>query len=114
MLAAVPLIVLPATADGRDLAPRLAARLGRPLLAGACKASLVAGGAGVAAQLCRLDDRIVLPVQVAGPAVVTLAPGTGIIGPPPPGPAVVAPLGLPARPGTSPGQTSRGWLTRGC
>jgi electron transfer flavoprotein alpha subunit len=99
VLAAVPLIVLPATADGRDLAPRLAARLGRPLLAGACEASLVAGGPGVAAQLCRLDDRIVLPVQVPGPAVVTLAPGTGVIGPPPPGPAVVAPLSLPAGPG---------------
>ena len=46
VLAAVPLIVLPATADGRDLAPRLAARLGRPLLAGACAASLDAGWAG--------------------------------------------------------------------
>lgn len=103
VLAAVPLVVLPATADGRDLAPRLAARLGRPLLAGACAASLVAGGAGVAAQLCRLDDRIVLPVQVPGPAVVTLAPGTGIIGPPPPGPAVVARLSLPAGPGNEPG-----------
>jgi len=95
VLAAVPLIVLPATADGRDLAPRLAAQLGRPLLAGACAASLAAGGSGVAAQLCRLDDRIVLPVQVAGPAVVTLAPGTGIIGPPPPGPAEVVRLSLP-------------------
>jgi electron transfer flavoprotein alpha subunit len=108
-LAAVPLIVLSATADGRDLAPRLAARLGRPLLAGACEAGLVAGGSGVAAQLCRLDDRIVLPVQVAGPAVVTLAPGTGIIGPPPPGPAVVAPLTLPAGPGDQPG-ADQPWL----
>jgi electron transfer flavoprotein alpha subunit len=106
-LAAVPLIVLPATADGRDLAPRLAARLGRPLLAGACAASLVAGGPGVATQLCRLDDRIVLPVQVPGPAVVTLAPGTGIIGPPLPGPAVVAPLGLPAGPGDQPGDADQ-------
>ena len=107
VLAAVPLVVLPATADGRDLAPRLAARLGRPLLAGACAASLVAGGPGVAAQLCRLDDRIVLPVQVPGPAVVTLAPGTGIIGPPLPGPAVVAPLGLPAGPGDQPGDADQ-------
>ena len=95
VLAAVPLIVLPATADGRDLAPRLAARLGRPLLAGACQASLVAGGAGVAAQLCRLDDRVVLPVEVLGPAVVTLAPGTGIVGPAGPAPAVVAGVSLP-------------------
>ena len=30
-----PVVVLPASADGRDLAPRLAHRLGRPLLAGA-------------------------------------------------------------------------------
>jgi electron transfer flavoprotein alpha subunit len=103
VLAAVPLIVLPASADGRDLAPRLAARLGRPLLAGACAASLAAGGRGVSAELCRLDDRIVLPVQVPGPAVVTLAPGTGIIGPPPPGPALLARLSLPAGAGDEPG-----------
>jgi electron transfer flavoprotein alpha subunit len=94
VVAAVPLLVLPATADGRDLAPRLAARLGRPLLAGACRASLVPGG-GVTAGLCRLDDRIVLPVRVPGPAVVTMAPGTGIVGPPRPGPAEVAGISLP-------------------
>ena len=34
-----PVIVLPASADGRDLAPRLAHRLGRPLLAGAIEVS---------------------------------------------------------------------------
>jgi len=33
VLAASPLVVLPASPDGRDLAPRLAAVLGRPLLA---------------------------------------------------------------------------------
>jgi electron transfer flavoprotein alpha subunit len=107
VLAAVPLVVLPATADGRDLAPRLAARLGRPLLAGACEASLAAGGSGVTARLCRLDDRIVLPVQVPGPAVVTLAAGTGIIGPPPPGPAAVARLSLPAGPGDQSGDADQ-------
>jgi electron transfer flavoprotein alpha subunit len=107
VLAAVPLIVLPATADGRDLAPRLAARLGRPLLAGACQASLAGDGPGVAAQLCRLDDRVVLPVRVPGPAVVTLAPGTGIIGPPPARPAVPVRLSLPgpAGRGGSAGET---------
>ena len=35
VLAREPVVVLPASADGRDLAPRLAHRLGRPLLAGA-------------------------------------------------------------------------------
>ena len=35
VLAGVPLVLLPASPDGRDLAPRLAALLGRPLLAGA-------------------------------------------------------------------------------
>ncbi len=35
VLAREPVIVLPASADGRDLAPRVAHRLGRPLLAGA-------------------------------------------------------------------------------
>ena len=35
LLAAEPIVVLPASPDGRDLAPRLAHRLGRPLFAGA-------------------------------------------------------------------------------
>ena len=35
VMAREPVVVLPASADGRDLAPRLAHRLGRPLLAGA-------------------------------------------------------------------------------
>ena len=85
-----------------------AGRAARPAAAGRRRAaSLVAGGPGVAAQLCRLDDRIVLPVQVPGPAVVTLAPGTGVIGPPLPGPAVVAPLGLPAGPGDQSGDADQ-------
>jgi len=77
LLAGIPLLVLPGTPDGRDLAPRLAACLGRPLLAGACRAEITA--AGVRADLCRLDDRVVLPADCDGPAVVTLAPGTGAI-----------------------------------
>lgn len=42
----IPLVVLPATPDGRDLAPRLAAVLDRPLLAGASEVAveLVGGG----------------------------------------------------------------------
>jgi len=44
----IPLVILPATPDGRDLAPRLAAMLDRPLLAGA---SEVAVELGVASEL---------------------------------------------------------------
>jgi len=92
LLAGIPLLVLPGTPDGRDLAPRLAACLGRPLLAGACRAEIT--DAGVRADLCRLDDRIVLPADCAGPAVVTLAPGTGVIAAPS-GPVTVEPVALP-------------------
>jgi len=92
LLAGIPLLVLPGTPDGRDLAPRLAAALGRPLLANACRA--VATATGVRADLCRLDDRIVLPADCAGPAVVTLAPGTGTIAAPF-YPVTVEPIALP-------------------
>ena len=67
------LVVLPASPDGRDLAPRLAAELARPLLAGAIEVRddavtcAVHGGAAT----CRH--------HVGGPAVVTLQPGvTGV------------------------------------
>ncbi len=62
-------VVLPASPDGRDLAPRLAHRLGRRLLAGAMSvtpsfARLVRGGG------LELHD-----VPIAGPVVATLQPG---------------------------------------
>jgi electron transfer flavoprotein alpha subunit len=113
VVAGVPLVVLPGSPDGRDLAPRLAAQLGRPLLAGACRAELT--GSGVRAQLCRLDDRITIPAEVDGPAVVTLAPGTGTISPPraasppragapaPASPPAVTPLALPEPESAQPG-----------
>jgi len=68
-LAGVDMVVLPASADGRDLAPRLAVTLGRPLLAGAvrCAADEV--------EVTRLDDRLSVRVGVDGPVVVTLRPG---------------------------------------
>jgi electron transfer flavoprotein alpha subunit len=70
------MIVLPASPDGRDLAPRLAAATGRPLLARAVTARVVSGDPpGVHARVCRVDDRMVVPVDVRGPAVVTLAVG---------------------------------------
>jgi electron transfer flavoprotein alpha subunit len=84
-IASVPLVLLPASPDGRDLAPRLAARCDRPLVARALSATCVADvGSGapdrerdrcattVRALVARLDDRVLVPVEVRGPAVVTL------------------------------------------
>ncbi len=83
----ISLLLLPASPDGRDLAPRLAATLGRPLVAGAIDATCCRRvardaaeptgegmGAGIAIHgtVSRLDDRALLPVEVAGAAVVTL------------------------------------------
>jgi electron transfer flavoprotein alpha subunit len=63
------IVLLPASADGRDLAPRLAHALQRPLLAGATavsaqRATLVRGG-GLLAETHVID----------GPVVATLEPG---------------------------------------
>jgi electron transfer flavoprotein alpha subunit len=78
------MVVMPASPDGRDLAPRLAAVLSRPLVAGAVCATYhsAGGGAGgpaatpsVRALVSRIDDRVLVPVEIDGPAVVTLAPG---------------------------------------
>jgi electron transfer flavoprotein alpha subunit len=62
-------IVLPASPDGRDLAPRLAHRLGRPLLAGAIAVSQEA------ARLVRGGGLELHDVAFAGPVVATLQPG---------------------------------------
>jgi electron transfer flavoprotein alpha subunit len=62
-------VVLPASPDGRDLAPRLAHRLGRPLLAGAVSMT------PVEARLARGGGRELHTVAVHGPVVVTLQPG---------------------------------------
>ena len=62
-------VVLPASPDGRDLAPRLAARLDRRLLAGAILVTpalvRLARGAGLE----------LVEVAVTGPVVATLQPG---------------------------------------
>jgi len=68
-LAGVDMVVLPASPDGRDLAPRLAVALGRPLLAGAVRC------APDEVEVTRLDDRLSVRVGVDGPVVVTLRPG---------------------------------------
>ena len=69
VLSGVPMVLLPGSPDGRDLAPRLAVALGRPLLAGAVRC------APDEVELTRLDDRLSLRVAVDGPVVVTLRPG---------------------------------------
>ncbi len=70
VLSGVDMVLLPASPDGRDLAPRLAVVLGRALLAGAVRC------APDEVELTRLDDRLSLRVAVDGPAVVTLRPGS--------------------------------------
>jgi len=69
VLSEVDMLLLPASPDGRDLAPRLAVVLGRALLAGAVRC------APDEVELTRLDDRLSLRVAVDGPVVVTLRPG---------------------------------------
>lgn len=92
VLGPCPLVILPASPDGRDLAPRLATRLGRPLLAGAVSCRLVGGRP--TADLLRAEGRVVVPATADGPAVATLWPGSRS-----PGPAgaaaVIADLDLP-------------------
>ncbi|HWD52866.1 MAG TPA: mycofactocin-associated electron transfer flavoprotein alpha subunit [Acidimicrobiales bacterium] len=112
-LAGVPLVVMPSSPDGRDLGPRVAARLGVPFLAHAVSVSAQLGPVGhvrISAEVSRLDDRILVPVTVDGPAVATLVPGSRTVVPAdrPPSwepevivPAVTAPAaapGLPADP----------------
>src|SRR5215471_7846957 len=69
VLATVDTILLPASPDGRDLAPRLAVILGRPLLAGAVR------WAPGEVEVTRLDDRLSVRVGVDGPVLITLLPG---------------------------------------
>lgn len=95
-----PLVILPASPDGRDLAPRLAARLGRPLLAGALSCRL--DGDRPTADLLRADGRVVVPATADGPAVATLWPGSRSPGPAG-APAVITGLDLPeGGPGSDP------------
>jgi electron transfer flavoprotein alpha subunit len=68
-LVAADVVVLPASADGRDLAPRLAHALGRPLLAGAIAVT------PTCAVLSRRGGLVVEAQPVTGPCVATLEPG---------------------------------------
>ncbi|MER6570178.1 mycofactocin-associated electron transfer flavoprotein alpha subunit [Streptomyces sp. NPDC001093] len=87
LLAPVHTVVLPASPDGRDLAPRLAAELGRPLLAGALQ--VLPHGADV----LRMGGSALVELTADGPFVATLEPGLrGAV--PVPGPAETRELTL--------------------
>lgn len=62
-------VLVPASNDGRDLAPRLAARLDRPTIAGVTHIS------ADRALVARAGGTSLLAVELAGPIVATLQPG---------------------------------------
>lgn len=68
-------IVLPASPDGRDLAPRLAFVLDVPLLAGAIEVH------EHGARLARWGSKTMVDVEVDGPFVATLIPGSRTVQP---------------------------------
>jgi electron transfer flavoprotein alpha subunit len=81
-------VVLPGSADGRDLAPRLADALDRPLSAGAV--AVTADGA----ELARQGGLVIETVHCTGPFVATLQPGVRGVEPVvPAGPVLVDALG---------------------
>ncbi|MFC8069580.1 mycofactocin-associated electron transfer flavoprotein alpha subunit [Streptomyces sp. NPDC057293] len=82
LLEQVRTLVLPGSPDGRDLAPRLAAALGRPLLAGAVE--VLPHGADV----LRWGGTALVELTADGPFLATLEPGLRGVEPVP-GPAVV-------------------------
>ncbi|WP_238435892.1 mycofactocin-associated electron transfer flavoprotein alpha subunit [Frankia sp. AgB1.9] len=98
VLANADLVVLPASADGRDLAPRLAAALDVPLLAGAGAARLGADGE-IVAELSRVDGRLLVTATCAAPAVATLLPGARSVHGVPTDPVAAA---IPAQPDGGP------------
>jgi electron transfer flavoprotein alpha subunit len=69
VLAGCGVVLLPASPDGRDLAPRLAHALGRRLLAGAVSVS------AVRVVLARHESLVGEVHDLAGPVVATLLPG---------------------------------------
>jgi electron transfer flavoprotein alpha subunit len=90
LVQAAPVVVLPASPDGRDLAPRLAHALDRPLLAGATEVR------AERATLVRDGGRRLLDVTIDRPVVATLQPGVRGVVATTTVPPVVAPAGPPA------------------
>jgi electron transfer flavoprotein alpha subunit len=83
-----PQIVLPASPDGRDLAPRLAAQLSRPLFAGATLVS------PTKIDLARRGGLVLETVHPTGAFVATLQPGIRGVETIDAGDPVVTPLSL--------------------
>ena len=107
LLADVPLVLLPGSPDGRDLAPRLAAATGRPLLAHATRVALddtesAGSGGTVSADLMRLEGRLTVAARCAAPAVATLVPGSRSVRPSAAGPVRPVPVELAATAGPAP------------
>ncbi|MEI7885761.1 MAG: mycofactocin-associated electron transfer flavoprotein alpha subunit [Actinomycetes bacterium] len=69
-------VLLPASPDGRDLAPRIAAALERPLLAGAMEIT------AQSVSTIRYGGRVLAEHLVTGSVVVTLQPGVRGVAPP--------------------------------
>lgn len=69
LLESARVLVLPGSPDGRDLAPRLAFALGRPLFAGALRCT------PDEVTVSRWDDQLDVTAAVEGPVVTTLRPG---------------------------------------
>jgi electron transfer flavoprotein alpha subunit len=86
LLAHDDVVVLPGSADGRDLAPRLAAAMRRPLWAGAV--AVTPGRVAVA----RYDGQILVEADIDRPAVATLLPGVAGVEPAPAGTPRSAPI----------------------
>lgn len=74
LLATEDIVVLPGSPDGRDLAPRLAHHLRRPLLAGAIE---IRRGR---AALPRWGGLVLEDIAIDGPVVATLQPGARGVG----------------------------------
>ncbi len=81
-------VVLPGSADGRDLAPRLAAAMRRPLWAGAV--AVTPGRVAVA----RYGGQVLVEADIDRPAVVTLLPGVAGVEPIRAGTERCAPAGI--------------------
>ena len=104
ILSGVDMVLLPASPDGRDLAPRLAVVLGRGLLAGAVRCT------PDEVELTRLGDRLSLRVAVDGPVVVTVRPAGRGRPPQPAAPAEVIAVPAPSEPAAGPDAESAGVL----
>jgi electron transfer flavoprotein alpha subunit len=69
LLSGDDVVVLPASADGRDLAPHLAATMARPLWAGAVAVT------PSRVTVARYNGQVLVEAAIDGPAVATLLPG---------------------------------------